>query len=243
MNFKQSLIVALVGSFAGAFFAFILVRLIEFVKSVQERKKAHYNALVQIEHLCQEQLDSIGCNIYEIEQMEAMFNKAKDERNIPILMNQPHELRTIHDAMNKLLNIDMINLVLDYNADVRRINDDILRINSFHNFLLTSLTQKLFSPDAYIAQLEKLISKTNELKLFLEEFKEDTIRLIATAVVLGRKDIPLFSRIISHFSSSVELSKLKDEIDKQINITKSDIERVSRMSSNKINKIHNIKGK
>lgn len=216
-------------AFAGAFFAFLFIQLANFINSMIKKRERNHQALKKIEHLCNDHLDALGRNIYNIDQMVAQLETAKNKGLVLISSNRPQPLSIDEKITFGLINIDLINDFFSYNLKIKRCNSDLNRILNLYDFYRDALVQKSISPEIYMSNIEKCISYFLEIQKFLIAFQEHSKEIIATVRIRDKKD-KLFIR--KHHEKN-----FKYLLEKEVEKINSEIESVRKKSQSEIDRV------
>ena len=216
-------------AFAGAFFAFLFLRLAEFINRKIERRERNHQALVKVELIGNDHLDALGRNIYNIDQMVKQLKIAKSKGLVLISSNRPQPLSIDEKITFGLINIDLINDFFSYNLKIKRCNTDLNGILNLYDFYRDALVQKSISPEIYMSNFERCISYFLKIKKYLIELQEHSKKIIATVRIRYKKD-KLFIR--KHHERN-----FKYLLEKEVEKINSEIESVRKKSQAEIDKV------
>lgn len=125
-----------VSAFAGAFFAFLFLRIGEFLSKLYQREVKHYNTLV----ILQTQLNEIGGiihdNLYILPQFQVVIRSGN------IYFNNLHTIPIDRTHYDNLYDIDLKNDLFEYYYKIRKINDDIESATSGYQDIKNAFIQK-----------------------------------------------------------------------------------------------------
>lgn len=218
-------------AFAGAFFAFLFVRLGEFLSKIYDRQVKHYNSLVNLEV----QLNEIGGIIHDdLYILPPFMNTLKLGH---IYFNNLHTLKIDKSHYQNLCNIPLLNELFSYNYQVRKINDDIETMSSGYQDIKNALIQKNITLEEYQINVNVLSTNLEAIRLFLLDLQEKTINLIARIRIHIEHDRPLGSKLMSPFISVVRYKLKEEDIKKEIKKLELEIEESTKKSSEDIKKI------
>lgn len=184
------------GAFAGAFFAFLFLRLAEGLKSLYDRKVRHHHGLIKLEYQGNMLLDAIGLNRYEIDQIVASFDAGQVSGDIIFTTNRPVPFDFDAGVMYDLTNLDIINQVLSYRLQINRFNADIDGVLSMSDLFRTSFLEGNLGKENYVRNYAISVSKFKDIRAFLDAFEKTTKRLVATAVVRAQRDKPFLNKLV-----------------------------------------------
>ncbi len=206
------------GAFMGAFFAFIFIRIADFLNDLYLRKKRNNNALVRLEQICNENLCIIGENQQQLNQFEESLKERKLFGGI---------LQSFLIDKTIPLDLTSINLINDgfiLNIEARKLNESIKMVYDQYR----KLEEQFLSRDGVGGKLLEinrphLLSLVNDLKEFHSNLDNKTIKLLSKVRIFLR-DKPITTQIISYFGQKQlendqiinEEAKLRKEIAESI---------------------------
>lgn len=200
--------------FLGAFFAFLFTGLAAIFAKIHERQKRHYNALVEFEYFCCENMDLIYSNICIIDDFEGLVGKKLEQGQPAVYGNKMRKLNFNDKLILDLNNLDFVNKVLSYKVDLGRINHDIENINNSYADFKMAFMQKTIDFETYKFNTLYTIQTSIEFKKHLKRFEEKTENIGAYTRVLSREDKPWFTRFIQFlFKKKAFDEKFKKEIE------------------------------
>lgn len=232
--FVNELLIQTVSAFAGALFAFLFVRLADFLDAIYKRQKLHYNSLVTLET----QLNEIGTIMHDNLYIMPNFRRVILTGNV--YFNNLHTVFIDKSHYEKLYDIQLLNELFSYNYQLRRINDDIETITNGYNELKSVLFQTN-NLDHYKANTKLMAEQLQILEAFIKDIQEQTIKLWARIRVQIRNDIPLGTRISRWIYKSpstpnrIEIKKQETAIKNEIEESKSKSEVAIQEIINKMN--------
>src|SRR3990167_8334475 len=219
------------GAFAGAFFAFLFLRLGEFLTKVYERQVKHYNSLINLEV----QLNEISGIIHDDLYILPPFIKTIKLGHV--YFNNLHTLKIDRNHYENLCNLALLNELFSYNYQIRKINDDIETMSSGYHDIKNALIQRNITPQEYKVNADVLSENLEYIRLFLVNFQEKTINLIARIRIHIKHDQPLGARLMRPFISAVRYKLKEEDIKKETKMLKLEIEESVKKSSADIKKI------
>ncbi len=202
-------------AFAGAFFAFLFLRLADFINRKIERKERNHQALVKIERAVNEHLDALERNTYNIDQMVTQLEIAKSKGVILITSNRPQSLFIDEKITFGLINIDLINDLFSYNQNIKRCNADLNGILNLYDFYRDALLHKSMSPESFMLNVEKCIQHFLIIKKYMIAFQENVKKILATVRIRDQKD-KLFIRKYHERNFKYFLEKEVEKINSEI---------------------------
>lgn len=187
---------ALVGAFAGAFFAYLFVRFGDTLKKVYDRKEANHTALVKLQHYFNDCLSTTSDNVFVVDNCVDIFTKERlASEEVPIYMNSFHQYQINKDTVVKLTNLEFLNEVFSLNESLRKMNDSLVTIDNSYSQLRNSYLASTLSAPTYKNNALRYRDRCIEIKGFLLQLNDDLIRLFAAANIL-LQDRPFLTRVI-----------------------------------------------
>ncbi len=226
----------LIGGFAGAFFAFLFLRIGEALTKIYERQNKHYNALVTLERLCNRYLNVISNNIFVINDFTTLAKKALEENKPFIYFNVLHEFSLDEEITLNLSNLDLINDVFSFEMGIDKMNNSISATNRFYSEIKSAFVQKTIDFETYKINVGILVSKLSELKAFLDDLERENKEIVARARIL-MKDKPIFTLLVHMFSKKRYPSDIKDKTLQEIKKLDKEIEQVRTASQASIDNV------
>jgi hypothetical protein len=225
---------AAIGALLGAFSAFILVISRDWLGKVYDRKRKHYDALVRLEILFQDQGGVIHDNIYLLPHFIAALNKGA------LYWSNLSEIEYDRKIIHDLHNLELINDLYSYHYDLRRVNDDIRAIQGGYKDIQQALIAHNIDAQTYLLNAKNIATNLEMLKVYLEDdLQKSLIKLIAKVRLLMKKDRTLGMKIKRFLVGSSKLSE--QEIQAEVKIVEKEIEDTKKKSKAQKDKIFNKK--
>lgn len=227
-------------AFAGAFFAFLFLRLAEFLTKIYQRQVKHYNSLVILET----QLNELGGVIYDNIYLIPFFRKAILTGNIYFSKLRPLPFDKSH--YENLYDIDLINDLFSFNYQLRKLNDDIDGFTDGYADIKNAYIQHNIDKQDYLINAQISAEILTTLEVFQKDMVEHTVRLMAKVRLMSKKDVPLGTRIMRWFIHTSGSSLKKNEIEKEAKKLYEEIEETKTKSQKEIEEIlkkHNLSNK
>jgi len=231
MDSKTELLIQGFSAFAGAFFAFLFLRLAEFFSKIYERQLKHYNALVLLET----QLNELGGIIHDNLFLIPFFNNAITSGNIyfskirQLPINRSHYVN-LHD-------IDLINDLFSFNNQLRKLNDDIDSLTDGYLDIKNAYIQHHIQKQDYLINAQIYFEQLIAIEAFLTDMQNRTIQLMAKVRLMANKDIPLGTKIGRWFIKTSGSSIKKEDISKEAKKLFKEIESTKTKSQKDIEEI------
>ncbi|OQW76895.1 MAG: hypothetical protein BVN35_05580 [Proteobacteria bacterium ST_bin11] len=199
---------ALLGAFSGAFFAYVFVRFGDALKKIYECKEAHYFALLRLQHYFNDCLNTTSDNVFIINDCcHKVFSEIRlASADAPIYMNSFQQYQINRQIVMSLTNIDFLNEVYSLNVSLQKINDSLATIDRAYSQLRDAFLAKNIDLSTYKTNARQYRDRCAEMRGFLDQLKEDLIRLLAITNLL-LEDRPFLVRVTQ---SSVRTSYPKN---------------------------------
>lgn len=228
--FPNGAIIAFLGGFSGAFFAFIFERFAGYISKKRERYYKHKNAMVRMEYVLVKHQDKIGRLVFLLNNTIDIL-KGRDFTH-----NRFTGLNTVEGLELELGDINLINDVSNYWLSVERVNSDCDSINRILETLQKIGLSGIKPHDANFIQLIKLME---QLRQYLREvFLDENTQLNAYLRILmaeenrksGISKFLNLYRVVEIKVSKNQIDKIKKKIYEEIKARKAeDKERLSKI--------------
>ncbi len=218
------------GSFLGAFFAFVFYRLGTFLTDRIERSRRHHNALVKMEHGLNDALNAIADNRYVI----AHFQPAAREGH-PVWM-LPRAVQLDRSPLIDLLNLDLLNEAVSVHTMVGKINSGIEDAVRAYLQMRDARVSGHLDAKQFVENSLALAAGLEQIDLALAGLETDVKGLTARVRVLLRKDRPRQLLIKWRPPKSARVSAI--EIAKESALLDKEIEEISSSSRRDIDRIY-----
>ncbi len=223
-----------VASFAGAFFAFLFLRVGEILEKYYQRQLIHFNALVSMEV----SLDELGTIIHDNIYLLPSFRTTINSGNVYASTLRPLPIR--RDYYEKLHDVELINELYKLNYDIRRINDDLESANDWYSHIREIYTTGQMKADHYIENAKILSENLKLLQAALILLLDDTIRFHAVVKIRLSMDKPLLTRIMHFIIDKTRQKIVEKQIKAKITQLKEEIEKSAEDSQPRIEKIRKM---
>lgn len=230
-NLSQELLVQGFSAFAGAFFAFLFLRIAEFLSKLYTRQVKHYNSLVILETQLNEAGGIIHDNLYILPNFQRVISSGN------VYYNNLHPISVDKSHYENLYDIDLLNELFTYFYQTRKINDDMETAGIGYNDLKTSLMQGHMTQEHYKVNAELLAENLKAIEVFLGDLEERTIKLMARIRVQMKKDKPLGTRIMELFIRPSGKKLKQPEVDREFEKLSKEIEETKTKSQKEIEEV------
>ena len=231
MSATTELLIQGFSAFAGAFFAFLFLRLAKFFSKIYQRQVRHYNALVILET----QLNELGGIIHDNIYLIPFFRKAITSGNI--YFSKLRELPIDRSHYSALHDIDLINDLFSLNYQLRKLNDDIESLADGYADIKNAYIQHHIKKRDYLVNAQISAEHLTALEAFLDDMEDRTMQLMAKVRLMSKKDAPLGTKLIRLFihTSGAELSK--QEVNNEAAKLQKEIEETKTQSQKEIEEV------
>ena len=227
----QLFIIQGLSAFMGAFFAFLFLRLADFLERIYKRQVKHYNSLVILET----QLNELGGIIHDNIYLIPFFRDAITSGNI--YFSKLRQLPIDRSHYESLHDIDFINDLFTFNYQLRKINDDIDSLADGYVDIKNAYIQHHIEKQDYLINAQISADLLTALEAFLGDMEERTVQLMAKARLMARKDMPLGTKIARWFIHTSGSKLKKKEVDKEAKKLLKEIEETKTQSQKEIEEV------
>jgi len=229
-DLDKELIRTAFSAFAGAFCAFVFLRLAEALKAYYERLLRHCRALSKLLFVTNELIDAINLNLYEIDQFTTIIQRGRDEGRIPICPNRPQALPFDGTVLLDLTNADLINELFSLQCTIRRFNGDTHSIATMYDMFRDAVIRDKSYRDTYLSNCDMCIRKMVEMRKHLVDLNDRTIHLAATVRVRLKRDRPLFLKLMGFLLRTHHEKRFQKALDQEMEQVKKEVKMVKTQS-------------
>ncbi len=197
--------------FLGAFFAFLFTGLAGIASKIHARQVKHFNALVELEYICNENMDKVYSNMRIIDDFEEIVGKKLKENEPAVYGDKLVQLRFNDELILRLGRSNIINKTFSHKIGICRLNHDMKNLNDSYEIFKTAFMQKIIDFETYKFNTEYTIRTAIELKSHLEKFDKEIIDVAANSRVFAKKDKPWLTYIVG------KISRARYDDDKYLN--------------------------
>jgi len=186
---------ALVGAFAGAFFAYLFVRYGDAMKKVYDRKEKNHTSLVRLQHYFNDCLNTTSDNLYIASDCIDVFTDVRlQSGNHPVYMNVFHQYTINTELIIGLTNLDLINEIASLNVSLKKMNETLATIDRAYGQIRDAFISKTITGGDYLENARRTRDRCKQVRPFLNQINDDLIHLFAIVQLL-MKDQPFFVRL------------------------------------------------
>lgn len=195
-------------AFLGAFFAFLFVRLGDFLNVYREKIKIHHNALVKLQYMCNEYLNIIDDNKNVIANFCSLIDSTLSTNIVPIYINRFHPFEIDKNILLSFQDITLINKTFTYNDDLISANTDMANFTGFYTEMRQGLLQKNISPQDYKENMKRMLDEFKKLEKFFIHLDKKTDEMAAiTRCMLNDSIFKIFFK-----NKYPSIKQIQDEI-------------------------------
>lgn len=238
---------ALIGGFAGAFFAFLFVRIGEGLKRLFERQEKNHACLTRLQHYLNTTLSITGDNWFIAKDfISAMSDERLDGPMAPLYLNRFLPYSIDGELLIGLTNIDYINELYALNMKLRKVNGDLQTTNRAIDRTETLLEPLLQDQSpirkmSYVENMRDLRSKVEQLCGFLDDARTDLVSAFAMARTLS-KHPPFFLRLLKQIVTQRHSKSLLAERQKEVEAIEGEMTAIGAAGKKRIEEIRKRTG-
>lgn len=223
-------------AFAGAFFAFLFLRIADRGKDKRAKRKDNIKALSKIQLICNENYNFLNDSVYSIEQILKVFKEARERKQSPFSENRIDKITNDKNILLDLLNNDFVNDYFSYTIMVEKHNNDVESINHFHESMKMARLTGQITPENYMDNMARFEDNIKIFRKFCFDSMDTTETIIAKCRVLMKDETTLFRKIFPKNQQGYNKKffiKYEDELD----LLKKEMELITSSAKDKIEKI------
>lgn len=233
-----------ISAFLGAFIAFIFIRFAEFLDKIFKRMAKHRDALLSLQKLGNEYLNTIGDNIFVIDDFTKIAKKRLGQTPPFIYFNELHEFIYDKQLIKGLTNLEIANDLFSFEASVEKMNSSIRATNRFYLVIRDALVSGSITSESYSQNVNNLLGKLNELKGFLKDLEDEDLVLMTKVRILIDEEQTFYTRVLNRVAKKELTQKQIDRMPKERKKLEMEIEETKKISRSRIDKVlKNQKGK
>lgn len=217
----------LIAAFAGAFFAYVFVKIGELFTRIYTAELNNQKTITELEHTMNTHMNKLHNNLFVTNDILNTINKPKLEQNLAHLIavnfNFFKPIEFDQSNLLKLRNLDFVNDVFDYYADLEKLNDSMVSVQKFYDLLTASLIEGSLSADRYKVNVAIVGNKLTELTKFIEAAREKAIVIASKAQVLNEQR-PALTRLVIRTKPQFYGDNFAVAVDEKIKMNKKNIE-------------------
>jgi len=191
----------MISSFAGALFAFLFIRVSEYLYAYYERSKRNYSALVKLRQALNDIMEDISNNQFTNESFIERFNNFfENHTKVPVSIDKYCQVRYTPDIVTELLDTNHMNEISKLFYKINKLNLTLEDINTHKNSINDSIIKQVgHLGEKVLVDIDamKVFHTQNKLLLgFIKEIERDAVNLLAANELLCKRDIPLFHKLV-----------------------------------------------
>ncbi len=222
-----------VGAFLGAFSAFIFGLVTFYLQKKFERYWKHKNAVVEIEHILQDNLDQNSANQYLL---KGAIETLQAHMSYTLLT----PLRLSEDINLRIGDLEVLNMYFDYKEPLVKVNHGMLTWQGVNTQLHQTIISNPNTPAPIVHKnMSILRSQAESLLKFMVGLDKDTQYLLGYIRLYMRKDKHIWSKWLYKKRNKEKPFISEKEIQQEVESLQSEIKEVSKKSRERIDKIMN----
>ncbi|KKT27380.1 MAG: hypothetical protein UW11_C0001G0002 [Parcubacteria group bacterium GW2011_GWA2_43_9b] len=196
------------GSFFGAFFAFLFLRIGDFFIKLYKNKEEHFNGLTLLNRILNKNIFIANNNIFFAGLI--IVNLQKGEKPI----NTLSKFILVDEVVDKIKNLDFFSDVFSLSINLKEQNDNIEMINDFCKGMKSSSIEENDVEKNYRVRVIKCLE--NFEKIYVNLRDREFINILVKNLLLIKKEKSFIIKII-HFFLGSYLKKVSEiEIEKEL---------------------------
>lgn len=206
----------LLGSFAGAAFAFGFFLFGQTLQRAYERRLLHYNSLVRLERMLNLQLDQAHRIPVQVGDMHEPVARGQ------ILVAVPRPILELDDLFLELLDLELTNALMDHRVSVERVNSDIRDMSEAYAALKVRYLDGGIDRDTYCASGDFLVSKYGQLADAVSVMQSEVLDLLSLIRLRLAEPRPVSFRVAGRLSrlklrdiSATNMAKERAKLEKE----------------------------
>lgn len=225
---------ALVGAFAGAFFAYLFVRFADGFKKIYDRKEKNHSSLVRLQHYFNDCLNITGDNLFIAEDCIKVFNEQQLQASkLSIYMNVFHPYPIDRELLLGLTNVSFMNEVYSLNVEFNKLNDSLATVDRAYAKVRDAFVAKQVDAAVYLLNARRTRERCAELRGHLLQTKQELIRLFAIINLL-LEDPPFLVRVIRSLARTTYPKDFEAALAPEVLRVTSEMEGIARASAKRI---------
>lgn len=233
-KFNESVWPPAIGAFLGAFFALVFGLVAFYFEKKFERYWKHKNAIVEIEHLLQDNLDLNSGNQFLLK--GAIKTLKKNHMSYTLLS----PLKLSEDINLRIGNLEALNRYFDYKEPVIKVNHSMKTWQGMNTQLQKVLISNPSLPSPVVHKnIDNIQEQAENLLKFIVALDQDTKYLLGYITAYIRKDKHIWSMWLYRMTNKEAPFISEKEIQIEIKALESEIKKITKKSKERIEKIIN----
>lgn len=230
---------ALVGAFAGAFFAYVFVRFADGFKKIYDRKEKNHTSLVRLQHYFNDCLNITSDNLFIADDCVRVFNEQRLQAGeLSIYMNVFHPYPIDRELLIGLTNVKFVNEVYSLNVEFSKLNDSLATVDRAYVQVRDAFVAKHVDAATYLLNARRTCERCTELRGYLLQNKQELIRLFAITNLL-LNDRPFLVSVIRSLTQTSYPKDFEAALAPEVLRVTSEMEGIARASAKRIQDAQN----
>ena len=243
LTFREQFGIQAGGAFFGVLCGFGAAAVTAALDRRRERRKAHRKCLAGIEIDGNRTLNLLHGNLFEIRSVKEGAEKHDAESSPPLLLNRCGTIPVNPSLLVGLRNISLVNDVFQYQEDIRKMNESVMRLNHFADLLTSAVIGRTIDPHTYRTNLGIYIKYLDQLSPFINNLIDETLRLVAAARLMLRDDKTILQRLGIGSKPREYAPDFVRRVAAEVDVLKREVDEVSAKDKKRIAKITRPDGK
>lgn len=225
----------LTSAFAGAFFAYIFLRISDRVKDKKSKRKDSIRSLSKIQFICNENYNLLNDSLFVIDQISSVIIEARRRNQSPYSVNRLDRITNDKEILLYLLNIDFLNDYFSYTVMVEKHNNDVDSFNHFHESMQMARLSGQIPVENYN---ENMLRFENDIKAFKNlciDAMERTEDIVAKCRVILKEEDRFFRKFLR--KNYLSYNKIfNQKLEEELKLLKKEKQKIIKDSKEKIDK-------
>lgn len=214
----------LIAAFAGAFFAYLFVRLGEGLTRVLQRRELHRNTLVRVQFLLNDALGALNDNRFCCENaLQQVPSASHHAPAITIFAQDFNALSLSSDAGIGLLNLDLLNELYRLGDNARKLNASMASTDRVRTRINDAFTAGQINRETYLTNMQRMRENYASIAATIDDLIQSVIECMARTRLLLRAGDHTALRALNRLAGpssrspdttevNAELARVRDEI-------------------------------
>ncbi len=233
---NNNIINDIASAFAGAFFAFLFIRLAAWLKDKRELKRNNRRSLARIQFICNINYGVLSDSLFVADWILKVIKEAEEKKQLPFSANRLDKLSVEKDVLLDLDNFDFLNDYFSYLVTLEKHNNDIDSINQFHESMKMAKLSSIITSENYVENMNRLAKNIKLYKKFCADTMERTEVILAKSRVLLLREKSFLKRIFTS-KPKVYSRSFNKKLLAELAILKKEMEFVKKRSKEEMDKI------
>ena len=241
IEYRKETMDVLLSSFCGAAFAFIFIRVTEYLNAYYDRLKRNRNCLVKIQYILNDVYEAINNNLFVAETLVEMLTKYTPQNPIfPITPNRFVKIEYDQTILSELLDTAYINELSTFFYNVNRLNMTMRDWNVLYDMQCQSVLKQVDSTgmaQVNIETIKNLKSGIDTINKFLIARENGLQSVLASNKVFTDATNLFFTQIVCWMYKRKNISNFEEKRQTALMDLKKQVAEQSKKNEEEIKKI------